>query len=155
MTNGTISGLVGDINAQKAVTGIQAEANGNNVTLFGENIQTVTIGYDSATVVTQGLTSAVNAVGANTDDRTITIAAADVIEGRTFNVKSATTGKVIDVSYTVAAGDTHVEVAKALVASMRADATEGADMRNPAASRRDRRWSWRDYFEGLWCWQLR
>ena len=46
----------------EAVTGIQAEANGNNVTLFGDNIQTVTIGYDSATVVTQGLTSAVNAV---------------------------------------------------------------------------------------------
>ena len=77
MTNGTIAGLVTDVNAQKAVTGIQAEANGNNVTLFGENIQTVTIGYDSATVVTNGLTSAVNAVqSAATDDRTITIAAA-------------------------------------------------------------------------------
>ena len=34
MTNGTIAGLVTDVNAQKAVTGIQAEANGNNVTLW-------------------------------------------------------------------------------------------------------------------------
>ena len=38
MTDGTVAGLVTVINAQKATTGIEAEANGNNVTLKGENV---------------------------------------------------------------------------------------------------------------------
>ena len=128
MTNATIAGLVTDINAQKQVTGLQAEANGNNLRIFGENIQTVDIAYETATEVTNGMTSEFNDVQDNeTDDRTLTITAADVIEGRTFSVTDGSN----TVTHTVASGEDEDAVAAAIVAALRADSTLGAAMRDP------------------------
>ncbi|MEX0503729.1 flagellin [Alphaproteobacteria bacterium LSUCC0719] len=136
LTDGTISGLVDDINTAKATTGITAEYNGNNVTLKGENIQTLTVGYATTVEVNDGLTSAADA--ATTTAATamdITIDASDVIAGRTFTVSSTGgTGTAFSVTHTVTTTDTATTVADAIVAALRADATVGADMRDAAGS---------------------
>ncbi len=124
---------MGEINQQAATTGLKATLAGNNVTLEGENIQTVTIGYQTATEVTNGMTSAVSAVGtAVTDNRTVTIASADVIEGRVFTLASTdATAGAFSVTHAVATGETETDVAAALVAALRAHSNAGADMRDP------------------------
>jgi len=137
LTDGTISGLVDDINAAKATTGITAEYNGNNVTLKGENIQTLTVGYATTVEVNDGLTSAANAATTTAATaRNITIAASDVIAGRTFTVSSTGgQGGAFSVTHTVTTTDTASTVADAIVAALRAAPDPvGADMRDAAGS---------------------
>ncbi len=133
LTDGTIANLVADINGVTAATGLTATFNGDNVTLKGDNVQTVRISYETATEATNGMTSAVEAVqAAVTDDRDVTIAAADVIEGRVFTLASTdATAGAFSVTHTVAAGEDETDVAAALVAALRAHSTAGADMRDP------------------------
>ena len=102
------------------------------MTLSGENIQTLTIGYEPVVEINDALTSAVNAMPTSkSKDRTITIDAADVIAGHTFKVSSTGgTGTAFSVTHTVTTTDTAATVAAAITAALRADSTVGADMRD-------------------------
>ena len=103
----TIDQLVTNINAVTAETGIKATKNGNNVTLSGENVQALTIGYGDMSTTT--LETTVNAASSIADtDRTITIDVDDVQEGARYNISSTGTGgeaTALDVDYVITAAD--------------------------------------------------
>ena len=124
----TVADLVAKINAKTAQTGISASADGANVTLEGENVQTVSIRYKNEAEIEAGFTStttqdsaAINKQGgttANTSDgqsSTIVLAAGDVVEGRTYRLEitkgaNSTAASNIDVSYTAVSGDDNQKV---------------------------------------------
>jgi flagellin len=115
-TDATVADLVTQINSVSNSSGIEATANGNNVTLTGENVQTVTIGrktqaeiedtFDDATTIdlTAGSTTAA--------DVTIVLHADDAVEGRTYrlNTVGGTGGISFSVTYTAAENDTNVNI---------------------------------------------
>ena len=103
----TIAQLVTNINAVTAETGIKATQAGNNVTLSGDNVQALTIGYGDMTTTT--LESAVSAVSGIADtDRTLTIDVDDVQEGARYTITSTgadSEANTINVDYTITAAD--------------------------------------------------
>jgi flagellin len=116
----TVSDLVDKINAQTNSTGIEAKADGNNVTLSGENVQTMTIGYKTETEIEEGFTSVTTtsiAAGASAAiDVDIVLHASDVVEGRTYKLESTggSGATAINVTYTAVAGDTKKEIMEGL-----------------------------------------
>ena len=112
LSNATVTDLVTKINLQTANTGIEAEANGNNVTLRGENVQSVTIGYKSEAELEDGFNAATTktvAAGAtDVADVDIVLNAADVVIGRTYKLETDTKAggfTDINVTYTAVTGD--------------------------------------------------
>ena len=102
----TIAQLVTNINAVTAETGIKATQAGNNVTLSGDNVQALTIGYGDMTTAT--LESAVSAAAIADADRTLTIDVDDLQEGATYTITSTgvnSEANTIDVDYTITAAD--------------------------------------------------
>jgi flagellin len=103
----TIAQLVTNINAVTAETGIKATQAGNNVTLSGDNVQALTIGYGDMATTT--LESAVSAVSGIADtDRTLTIDVDDVQEGARYTITSTgadSEANTINVDYTITAAD--------------------------------------------------
>ena len=138
-TTGTVAGLVTLLNTKSSETGLTATQNGNNVTLSGENVSSLTIDYATADDLTNGLASVdgnaatlINGVLQDTDTaanaRSLVIAAADVAAGRTYRFKStqASGGSSVnfDVSYTATATDTKDTIAVKLADLVRnADST--------------------------------
>ena len=126
-TTKTVAGLTTLLNTVSDETGLVATQNGNNITLAGENVTSLNIDFSTADDLTDGLSSTAtgslalikgvlqdNSSTAGTA-RALTIAAADVTEGRTFNFKSTGgSGQAFDVDYTVVSGDTATTVAQAL-----------------------------------------
>ena len=53
----TVADLVSKVNAVTTTTGIKAVADGNNVTLSGENVQSLTIGYKTEAEIESGFNS--------------------------------------------------------------------------------------------------
>ena len=106
-----------NLNAKTAQTGLVATVNGRNLTLSGANVQTVFVQSVDPDITTR-LTSTVSAKGASTAARTITIASADVVAGRTIEVvvrgKNDTTERTFAASYTIQSGDTKTSVAAGL-----------------------------------------
>jgi flagellin len=134
----TIAQFVTNINAQTAKTGLVASADGNNITFTGENVQAMTVAYQATGDIS--LSSTVSDESAtNTDDRTITIAAGDVVEGRVFQIHidvddlalggTANSKGIVDttVTYTVKSGDGVGEVAEGLADALRNSATVFVD----------------------------
>ncbi|MDB2389653.1 flagellin [Alphaproteobacteria bacterium] len=128
-TTGTVAGLVTLLNTKSNETGLTATQNGNNVTLSGENVSSLTIDYATADDLTDELVSVdsagnslINGVLQDVDTATpatargLAIAAGDVAAGRTYNFKSdgGTTGVAFDVSYTATASDDKDSIAVAL-----------------------------------------
>ena len=102
----TIAQLVTNINAVTAETGIKATQAGNNVTLSGDNVQALTIGYGDMATTT--LESAVSATGSADADRTLTIDVDDVQEGARYTITSTGAdgeANTINVDYTITAAD--------------------------------------------------
>ena len=102
-------------------TGLTATSNGDNLTITGENVQTLTINNVSTADKTTALTSAVGTTSASTDDKVITIEDADVGAGRVFSLAiSGGTGTNHHgtFTYTAVASDTALEVANGLKAAM-------------------------------------
>ena len=138
-TTGTVAGLVTLLNTKSSETGLTATQNGNNVTLSGENVSSLTIDYATASDLTDGMTSTSTGAVANikgvlqdahstTDGtaRALTITAADVSAGRTYNFKSDgnSAAVVFDVSYTATSTDTKDTIAVKLADLIRnADAS--------------------------------
>ena len=121
LSNATVADLVVKINAQTANTGIEAEANGNNVTLRGENVQTVSIGYKSEAELEAALnlatTQAIEAGVSGNLDVDIVLHAEDVVIGRTYKLETTNKGSGtsdISVTYTAVTGDTKVDIMKGL-----------------------------------------
>jgi flagellin len=126
----TVADLVTKINAKTAETGISASANGSNVTLEGENVQTVSIGYKSEAEIEAGFTNvttqdslAINVTSgsANTSNgqaSTIVLDSSDVVVGRSYRLEiTAAAGSGasdIDVSYTAVTGDDAQKVMRGL-----------------------------------------
>ena len=121
-TSGDIDALVALVNTKEDQTGLKATRNGNNVTLSGENVQSLTLSQTTAAIMTDGLTSAVNAVQASNDViRTVQIAAADVEVGRTYSLAiSGGSGQATTAAYTAVTGDDEDAVAAGLAAALRA-----------------------------------
>ncbi len=103
-------------------TGLTATSSGDNLTISGENVQTLTINNVSTADKTTALASAVGTTSAQTDNKVITIADADVKEGRVFQLVIGSDGAGAAASgtftYTAAASDTAEEVANGLKAAM-------------------------------------
>ena len=121
LTAATVADLVTKINAQTGKTGIEATADGKNVTLKGENVQAVTIGYKSEadveaafnTATTQELTAAASDGVA----MTLVLHADDVVIGRTYQLeisKAGSAATAVNVNYTAVTGDTKQSVMEGL-----------------------------------------
>ena len=92
----TMADLKTKLNAQVAKTGLTAETNGNNLTLSGENVQSLTIAYKSKadidaldTTGTHGTTNSI--AGGTTAGAAVTLqlADADVKIGKTYELTIA------------------------------------------------------------------
>ena len=116
----TVADLVTQLNSVTDKTGIKAVADGNNITLSGENIQTVTIGRKTEAEIEAAFNAATTteiAAGATTvADVSIVLNAADVVVGRTYELKTTGTTSTLtfDVNYTAESGDTKLEVMQGL-----------------------------------------
>ena len=127
----TIDQFVTNINAQNDKTGLTATRNGNNITLSGENVQALTIGYKTGAEIKTAsatLTSAMDAATTGSSGataRVLTITDADVVEGRTFTLDAGTPGNsgfdftAANTTYTAQAGDTGLEVVQGLANLLR------------------------------------
>ena len=127
----TIDQFVTNINAQNDKTGLTATRNGNNITLSGENVQALTIGYKTGAEIKTAsatLTSAMDAATTGSSGataRVLTITDADVVEGRTFTLDAGTPGNsgfdftAANTTYTAKAGDTGKEVVQGLANLLR------------------------------------
>ena len=132
LTAATVADLVTKLNAVKAQTGLKAEANGNNVTLSGENVQALTIGYKSKATIDAAMhndtTNTIAGGAADAADVTVKLAATDVQVNRTYELKitGATAAAVNQtVSYTAVTGDTAQKIMRGLADALRlADATK-------------------------------
>ena len=99
-------------------TGLKAVADGNNITLSGGNIQTVTIGRKTEEEIESAFNSATtkeidNTGGATTAaDVSVVLNAADVVVGRNYEltVTGASAGVSYDVNYTAQSGDSEKEI---------------------------------------------
>jgi flagellin len=130
LTAATVASLVSDINALTATHGLTASQDGNNVTLVGENVTTVTVGYKSEAEIEAGFTNvttqdsaAINVTGgsANTSNgqaSTIVLDSSYVVVGRSYRLEiTAAAGSGasdIDVSYTAVTGDDAQKVMRGL-----------------------------------------
>ncbi len=135
MVNGTqiklganLSDFATNLNAKTGETGLVATINGKNLVLSGSNVQTVSLQNVDPDITTR-LQSTVSAKGASSDARTITIAAADVVVGRTLEVHvrgAGSTGnaQTFAASYTIQTGDTASSVAVGLRNAIVATATQ-------------------------------
>jgi len=127
----TIDQFVTNINAQNDKTGLTATRNGNNITLSGENVQALTIGYKTGAEIKTAsatLTSAMDAATTGSSGataRVLTITDSDVVEGRTFTLDAGTPGNsgfdftAANTTYTAKAGDTGKEVVEGLANLLR------------------------------------
>jgi len=121
-----LSAFATNINAATAQTGLVATVSGNNMTLSGANVQSVAIGHVDPNITTR-LTSTVSAMGDSADARTITIASADVVAGRTIQLVARGDGGTaasFAASYTIKTGDTKTSVATALRNAILATASQ-------------------------------
>ena len=108
----TVADLVDKINAQTGKTGIEAVADGKNVTLKGENVQAVTIAYKSEADIEAGFnagtTQTLSAGASDGVDMTLVLNAADVVVGRTYQLeitKAGSAATAVNVNYTAVTGD--------------------------------------------------
>ena len=120
MAAATVADLVSKINGVADKSGIKAVADGNNITLSGENVQTVTIGRktEAETESTFNSTTTLEiAAGATTAaDVDVVLHADDVVVGRTYEMKvtGGTGGQSFNVEYTAVTGDTKAEIMEGL-----------------------------------------
>ena len=148
LTAATVADLVTKINAQTGKTGIEATADGKNVTLKGENVQAVTIGYKSEADVEAGFNSAttqtLSAGASDGVDMTLVLNAADVVVGRTYQLeisKAGSAATAVNVSYTAVTGDNAQAIMRGLRdelvnfdATFRGDPGETIDVDTTAGS---------------------
>jgi len=113
----TLSAFATNINSKTGSTGLVATVNGKNLTLSGSNVQTANIQLVDPDVTTR-LQSSVGAKGDSQAARTITIKTADIVTGRTIEVRvrgeGAVSARTFAASYTIQSGDTASTVATAL-----------------------------------------
>ena len=144
----TVADLVDKINAQTGKTGIEATADGKNVTLKGENVQAVTIGYKSEADVealfNSATTQTLSAGASDGVDMTLVLNAADVVVGRTYQLeisKAGSAATAVNVSYTAVTGDNAQAIMRGLRdelvnfdATFRGDPGETIDVDTTAGS---------------------
>lgn len=121
----TVAGVAALINAKSDEIGLKATVNGSNLTLAGDNVQSLTINNQTTTEKTDALTSTISAVGATSAARTIDILDADVKEGRTFSLalSGGATGATVrgTFTYTAQSGDDAEDVVNGWRDAMRVD----------------------------------
>ena len=144
----TVADLVDKINAQTGKTGIEATADGKNVTLKGENVQAVTIGYKSEADVealfNSATTQTLSAGASDGVDMTLVLHADDVVIGRTYQLeisKAGSAATAVNVSYTAVTGDNAQAIMRGLRdelvnfdATFRGDPGETIDVDTTAGS---------------------
>jgi flagellin len=116
-TGSSISGFVTNLNAETVNTGLVATLNGSNIVMSGANTKQMVVDYIDPAVLAGTLASTVDAADTAGTDRTVTIAAADLVVGRTFelNVRNtAVPANSFTARYTVGTGDTVNSVADGL-----------------------------------------
>jgi flagellin len=141
-TSNDIAALVTALNGRTDATGLTASRSGNNITLKGENVQSLTIGQKSKAEISDTLVSAVSAKAAsNSADRTLTIDASDLQVGRTYVVAIANSGDAespaASVTVTAASGETTSTLATKIATALRgADEKyrDGTDANNISVS---------------------
>ena len=120
LTAATVADLVDKINAQTGKTGIEASADGKNVTLKGENVQAVTIGYKTEADIEAGFNAAttqeLSAGASDGVDMTLVLHADDVVVGRTYQLEISKGGgtTAANVSYTAVTGDDKQDIMRGL-----------------------------------------
>ena len=120
LTAATVADLVDKINAQTGKTGIEASADGKNVTLKGENVQAVTIGYKTEADIEAGFNAAttqeLSAGASDGVDMTLVLHADDVVIGRTYQLEISKGGgtTAANVSYTAVTGDDKQDIMRGL-----------------------------------------
>ena len=121
LTAATVADLVDKINAQTGKTGIEASADGKNVTLKGENVQAVTIGYKSEAEIEEAFNAATTqTLAASASDgvaKTLVLHADDVVIGRTYQLeisKDGAAATAVNVSYTAVTGDDKEKIMQGL-----------------------------------------
>ena len=143
----TVADLVTQVNTVTDKTGIKAVADGNNITLSGENVQTVTIGRKTEKEIestfNDATTREIDAGATTVADVTVVLDAADVVAGRTYELKvsGGTGGQSFIVEYTAASTDTKLQVMEGIRDAMLAkhasflgDASTTVDVRAVSGS---------------------
>ena len=121
----TIASLVADINGQTATTGITASFSGNDVTLVGDNVTTVSIAYGTEEELEAGFNSATTQTNpdaaTNASDAlsvTLVLHEDDVVANRTYQLEitkpTGSTGTNATVEYTAVDGDTAQDIMRGL-----------------------------------------
>jgi flagellin len=137
----SLSDFADNVNAATGSTGLVATINGKNLTLSGSNVQTTRIQLVNPDVTT-ALTSAVSAKTATTSaQRTITISSADVVVGRTIEIRvkgsGAASAQTFAAAYTIQLGDTKSSVARGLTNSIIATAFQANGQKGVAGTTYD------------------
>lgn len=117
----TVAALATLINTVSDEIGLTATANGNNLTIAGDNTQSLTINRETLAEKSDRLTGTTSVSGQTAGTAVvIDIKDADVIEGRTFQLDIANDTDLADVTvtYTAVSGDTGQEVAEGLRAAL-------------------------------------
>ena len=125
----TMADLKTKLNAQVAKTGLTAETNGNNLTLSGENVQSLTIAYKSKADIdaldTTGTHGTTNSIAGGTSAGvtvTLQLADADVKIGKTYELAitgSGTSDNNQTVSYKAKTGDDSLKIMQGLADQLR------------------------------------
>jgi flagellin len=136
-TGANVTAFAANINDKTTEHGLVATVNGDNLILSGSNVQKATVDYlspDSAVT----LASTVEAASTAKASRAITIASADVVVGRTFQLAIASSGGTgsVAVTYTAVTGDDKQSVAlglkNALIATKFSSDGNTKDLNNSA-----------------------
>ena len=122
----TVADLETRLNAVTSTTGLTATANGNDITLVGDNVTSLSIGYKTKAEIEAGFNSATTTevdVSANASDAlavAVVLNAADAVAGRTYELAitaaASATGTATDatVTYTAVSGDTTQDIMRGL-----------------------------------------
>jgi flagellin len=136
-TGANVTEFASNINDKTTEHGLVATVNGDNLILSGSNVQKTTVDYlspDSAVT----LASTIEAASTAKASRVITIAAGDVVVGRTFQLALASSGGTgsVAVTYTAVTGDDEQSVAlglkNALIATKFSSDGNTKDLNNSA-----------------------
>ena len=117
----TVAALATLINTVSDEIGLTATASGNNLTIAGDNAQSLTLNRETLAEKSDRLTGDTLVTATAAADVVVDIKTADVIEGRQFQLAIAGGNDLtaVTVNYTAASGDTAEDVANGLRAALK------------------------------------
>ncbi len=122
----TVADLETRLNAVTSTTGLTATADGNNITLVGDNVTSLSIGYKTKAEIEAGFNSSTTTevdVSGNASDAlafNVVLDSSDAVAGRTYELAITAAGTAsgtatdATVTYTAVSGDTNQDIMRGL-----------------------------------------